>query len=598
MVDEIVWPIEPIPDADNVFMRVHRMYFREGELQPGVFKQQGDGMSVDWDKYSTAEETKKRARKNPRDNAVIRMCRASFVCSALCVLLLLFPTAAQNQGPKSPLRFRVTLSKEIAPEATSGRLLVLMTDAPQDVQTINSGFIPGSTWIAATEVEHFAPGAAIELDPGLKAYPKPFSEATPGTYRVMALLDPDHTYAYHGQDEGDLASAVVKVENLNPADSKPLELALTRLTPVRFKPAGTENIRLVEFKSPMLTKFWGRDITMRAGVVLPPSYGKVPKKTYAGVYHVHGFGGDHTDAWRQGTQVLRQMGEGKQAEMVHIYLDGSFPTGHHEFADSVNNGPWGKALTEEFIPYLEKQFPLVHKPYARFLTGHSSGGWSTLWLQVTYPNFFGGTWSTSPDPVDLRSWVGIDATPGSTDNAYRERDGSPKQLVRVNGKWVATIEDFARQEEAVGEYGGQFASFEWVWSPRGQDGRPMKFFNRESGELNQAVMKYWRNYDIRLILESNWVAMGPKLKGKINVICGDADTFRLEEAVKLLCAFLKEKGSDAVCELVPGRDHGNLYQSYRTYPNGLAARIYEEMAAKFERASTGNRSPITRPPAK
>ena len=74
MVDEVVWPIEPIPDADNVFMRAHRMYFREGELQPGVFRAQGDGMSVDWDKYSTAEETKKRAGKNPHDNAVVRMC--------------------------------------------------------------------------------------------------------------------------------------------------------------------------------------------------------------------------------------------------------------------------------------------------------------------------------------------------------------------------------------------------------------------------------------------------------------------------------------------------------------------------------------------
>ena len=55
-------------------MRAHRVYFREGKLQPDVFKEQGDGMSVDWDKYSTAKETKKRARKNPQDNAVVRKC--------------------------------------------------------------------------------------------------------------------------------------------------------------------------------------------------------------------------------------------------------------------------------------------------------------------------------------------------------------------------------------------------------------------------------------------------------------------------------------------------------------------------------------------
>ena len=37
-----------------------------------------------------------------------------------------------------------------------------------------------------------------------------------------------------------------------------------------------------------------------------------------------------------------------------------------------------------------------------------------------------------------------------------------------------------------------------------------------------------------------------------------------------------------MCELVPERDHSNLYQPYQTYPDGLAARIYKEMAAKFE----------------
>jgi len=536
--------------------------------------------------------------------------RSSFAFFVLCALLFFSSSAAtRSQEHKSPLRFRVTLSKDVAPKATSGRLLVLMTGAPQEMQTIRVGFIPGSTWIAAMEVEHFVPGATIELDPdlpSLKTYPKPFSQANPGTYQVMALLDPNHTYAHHGEDEGDLTSAVVKVEKLNVVDAKPVELTLTRSTPARFKTTDTENVKLVEFQSKLLTDFWGRAIKMRAGVVLPPSYDKSqdkspakdPKKTFAGVYHIHGFGGDHTGAWRQGNQLVKEMEAGKHAEMIHVFLDGSFPTGHHEFADSVNNGPWGRALIEEFIPHLEKQFRLVNKPYARFLTGHSSGGWSTLWLQVTYPDFFGGTWSTAPDPVDLRSWTGIDATPGSTDNAYRERDGSPKQLVRMGGKFIVSIEEFARQEEVTGEYGGQFASFEWVWSPRGEDGRPMKLFNRQSGELNQEVMKYWRNYDIRLILEKNWVTLGPKLKGKINVICGDADTFRLEEAVKMLCGFFKEKGSDAVCELVPERDHGNLYQPYQTYPDGLAARIYKEIAAKFEAVSAPGKAARTRPAAR
>lgn len=502
----------------------------------------------------------------------------------LTTLLVTSPAASRNPA-SGPLRLRITLSKDLATKAVSGRLFVLMSDAPKDQQVLTTGFSPGSTWLAAMEVESLATGEAIEFNPDLLAYPKPFSQAKPGTYQFMALLDLDHSYAYNGLGEGDLYSAVVKVENLSPAQTPVLELSLSKRQDRRFTPQESESVKLAEFQSPLLTAFWGRPIYMRAGIVLPPNFDANPKQTFPTVFHVHGFGGNHTGAWRSAANIRKAMSEGKQMEMIHVYLDGSFPTGHHEFADSVNNGPWGRALTEEFIPHLEKHYRLMAKPYARFLTGHSSGGWSTLWLQVTYPDYFGGTWSTAPDPVDLRNFTGIDATPGSTDNAYRNRDGKPKNLVRINGKEVATLEEFAKQEVVQGEYGGQFASFEWVWSPKGKDGRPMKLFNRVTGELDPEVLKAWQKYDIRLILEKNWAKLEPKLRGKINVICGDADTFHLNEAVTMLCDFLKQKGSDAVCELVPGRDHGNLYAPFTTFPDGLEARIAREMQARFEKAN-------------
>src|SRR5262249_25462871 len=163
-----------------------------------------------------------------------------------------------------------------------------------------------------------------------------------------------------------------------------------------------------------------------------------------------------------------------------------------------------------------------------------------------------------PDPVDFREFTGINATPGSTDNAYRRKNGAAKNLVRMDGKEIASVEEFARQEQVMGEYGGQFASFEWVFSPRGQDGRPLKLFNRVTGDLNQEVVRAWERYDIRLTLDRNWATLGPKLRGKLNLFCGGADTFHLDEAFKLLCDFLKQKGSDAVCELIPGRTHFNL----------------------------------------
>jgi hypothetical protein len=68
-----VWPVETVPDTDFVFMRAHRMHFRDGQLKPGVFRAQEGGMSVNWDKYSSAEETRQQAKANPEANAVVTL---------------------------------------------------------------------------------------------------------------------------------------------------------------------------------------------------------------------------------------------------------------------------------------------------------------------------------------------------------------------------------------------------------------------------------------------------------------------------------------------------------------------------------------------
>ena len=119
---------------------------------------------------------------------------------------------------------------------------------------------------------------------------------------------------------------------------------------MRPKPVDTETIKLVEFVSPMLSKFWGRPITMRAGVVLPPDYATIGPKKYPTVYNVHGFGGDHTGAWRAGPGIVKDIDRRAAVSDGPRFSDASFTTGHHVFADSVNNGPWGRALTEELIP--------------------------------------------------------------------------------------------------------------------------------------------------------------------------------------------------------------------------------------------------------
>ncbi|HXG94186.1 MAG TPA: alpha/beta hydrolase-fold protein [Blastocatellia bacterium] len=506
---------------------------------------------------------------------LLKLRKRSALYSTLLIALAIMLLACARAGVASAegrLRFKIGIAPGLAEPDVSGRLLIFMTQRAEPVEMIEpSWFDLKSVRMAAMEVHDLAPGKTVEVDPDQMAFPAPFSTAPAGDYQVMALLDVNHDITYYGPGAGDLRSEVVRVAKINPADAAPIELTITKREPERQPPADTDSIKLVTFESPSLSAFWGRPITMRAGVVLPPGYAKNPSQRYPTVYQVHGFGGNHMTAWRIGQQLATRMTTGAVPEMIYVFLDGTCPMGHHEFADSANNGPWGRALTSEFIPYLESKFRMDARPRGRFLTGHSSGGWSTLWLQITYPDFFGGTWSTSPDPVDFRNFTGPDLTRTPPQNFYRNAEGKPYNLIRFQGREIATLEEFARMEQVMGEYGGQMSSFEAVFSPRGEDGRPMPLFDRKTGRINPAVQKAWERYDISRILRTNWKTLGPRLHGKIHIIVGTADNFHLEEPVMLLRDVMKQLGSDATFEFIEGRDHMDLYQG------GLADRIAQEI---------------------
>jgi len=486
------------------------------------------------------------------------------------LFVLLVIASAQLAIAKDGVRFKVELSATLSSQPVSGRLLIFMTRSDQQPEVVQpSLFELEKVWVAATEVHSLRPGETIEVDPDALAYPAAFSTAPNGTYQVMALLDVNHSFSYSQLGPGDLRSVVVTAKDLTPATAGPINLSLTKRIDERPF-TETDSIKLVTFQSPVLSAFWGRPITMRAVVVLPPSYAKTTRATYPTIYRVHGFGGTHLGAERSAPGLLKKMADGTLPEMINVYLDGSCALGHHEFADSPNNGPWGQALTREFIPHLESKFRMDKVARGRLLTGHSSGGWSTLWLQVNYPDVFGGTWSTSPDPVDFRSFSSIDLTKVPADNFYYLGD-KPRNIFRYKGRDVFSWSQFARFAQVVGEYGGQIESFEAVFSPRGEDGRPMPLFDRRTGAVDPAVQKAWSRYDISRLLVSNWRTLGPKLKGKIHVVVGTVDNFHLEEAVYLLRDTLKGLGSDANFEVIEGRDHMDLFQG------DLADRIVREM---------------------
>lgn len=485
------------------------------------------------------------------------------------IILAAFFCVAQTISAIEPVHFKVKIDDALARnQIVSGRLLIFMTNETKPLDNIEPDPTnPNAVWIAAKEISNWQAGATVEISGDDAAFPSKFSEAAAGEYQVMALLDLDHSYTYDGTGAGDFYSRVVKI-NLPAAEA---ELVLSKAIS-EIKRNVPESVKIVEFESPMLSAFWGRPMKIEASVMLPPNYDKSGKQTYPTVYLIHGYGGTHLTQLGSLGGKRKLMAEGKIPEMIYVALNAKFSLGHHVFADSVNNGPWGTALVKEFIPYLEKQFRMDAKPSGRFLTGHSSGGWSTLWVMINHPDFFGGTWSTSPDPTDFRNFTGPDLT-NPAQNAYKNAEGKDFNLVRDKGLELASLRQYALQEQSLGAFGGQFASFEAVFSPKGIDGRPMPLFDRETGVIDQFVAKSWEKYDISKYLQANWKTLAPKLKGKLHIFVGTADTFHLDESLRLLDAELKKLGSDAQIEYLEGRTHFDLYK------DGLNERIAKEMYA-------------------
>jgi S-formylglutathione hydrolase FrmB len=278
-----------------------------------------------------------------------------------------------------------------------------------------------------------------------------------------------------------------------------------------------------------------------------------------------------------------------------LVLDGAGPYGDPYQVNSDNNGPYGDAVTQELIPYIERRFHCIGKPYARVLDGGSTGGWVSLALQVFYPDFFNGTWSACPDPVDFRSFqlVNIYASP----NAYINRFGFERPGMRTTGgdvqetmRYECQLENVLGRGNSWTMSGQQWGSWNAVYGPRGADGRPVPLWDPRTGVVNHKVAEHWKRYDLRMVLEKNWQTLGPKLHGKIHIWVGDADSYFLNNAVHQLDTFLSKANPPYGGTIVYGPGQGHCW-------DGLTARQkIEQMLAAIQKGSEAHATPAPAAP--
>lgn len=485
----------------------------------------------------------------------------------VCCIAVLLASVSRADENLPHWQFRLSFPKEVRAEPYSGRVVLYFSQTRSEPRERLSWFNPEV--LVGRDVTDWKPEEPLVIDchqaDGVTTCPKPLDQLNLAGWKVQAVARFNSWERKVGDGAGNGFSPTAVV----PADAATIDLPIAELIPERKFPEN-EWCKLLRVRSKLLSDFHQRDVFVQAAVLLPASYYKQPDRKYPVIFTIPGFGGTHFDGVR--TQPVNEQNDGG-VEFIRLMLDPSCPLGHHVFADSANNGPWGTALVKEFLPELDQQFRTDARPAARFLTGHSSGGWTSLWVMVSHPDDFAGTWSTSPDPVTFEDFQYINLyAPG--ENMYVDRKGERRPIARRGQQVLLWYRDFDLMEEALGP-GGQLHSFEAAFSPRGPEGKPLRVWDRKTGTVHTDAAKTWEKYDICRILERDWPTLGPKLHGKLHVHMGDLDTFYLEGATRRLRETLKKLDSDAVIEMHAGQDHGSLLTPQ------LMGRMRSEMVAKY-----------------
>jgi hypothetical protein len=467
----------------------------------------------------------------------------------LSALLTLGPRAtpadesakAKASASETTLRFEVTLAKGLLEAPTDGRLLVVLGRGGEPRQRISTGM--NAFPLLGADVKSLAPDVTGVIDQTSAIFPIAHLSKLPAReYTVQAV------FAYNRDLQlvnapGNLYSEPISVK-IDPAKGGTIKLKLVHKVGPEKHPAETDYVKYVKLKSELLSKFHKRDVYLRAGIILPRDFDKDKDRKYPLRVHVGGFGSRYTAVQNRFSGLRKLWLDDNTPRMIFLQLDGSGPFGDPYQVNSANNGPYGDAITQELIPYVEKTYRGIGQPYARVLDGSSTGGWVSLALQIFYPDFFNGAWSNCPDPVDFRAYELINIY--QDENAYVNRFGFERPAMRTrDGEVRYTVRHECQLEVVLGRgsrwelAGRDWCSWNATYGPRGEDGLPRPLWDGKTGKIDPGVLEHWKKYDLRLVLQNDWKTLGPKLRGKLRIWVGEADDYYLNNAVHLLDDFLK-----------------------------------------------------------
>ncbi|MFZ2052928.1 MAG: alpha/beta hydrolase-fold protein [Candidatus Aminicenantales bacterium] len=488
------------------------------------------------------------------------------------VLFLMLPAAVillSNAWPSTgvpPFRFEISFPESVQREPLDGRILLLISKDFRNEPRFTTVNWRSPQPYFGIDVEGLGPGQPAVIESTTLGFPLESIDLIPaGEYNVQAVF---HVYAtFHRSDghivkmpmdqwegqqwntsPGNLFSLPAKMK-IDPAAGETIRLALTERIPPIAPPEDTPYIKHVKIRSELVSRFWGTDMYIGAVVLLPEGFESHPEARYPVAYLQSHF-----------TPTMRGFVEKPENSFFKEWTSPDFPRfllvtpqDPNPFYDdsyavnSANVGPYGDALMQELIPFVERKFRAIGQPWARTVFGGSTGGWRAFALQVFHPDEFNGAWVFCPDPVDFRYFQLVNIY--RDENAYYANFAWKKEPSRP---WMRNVDDqvLATQEQASifelvlgtkGRSGQQLDIFQAVFGPVGSDGYPRLLYDKRTGVIDKEVVAYWReNYDLSHIIERDWASLGPRLNGKLHIYVGDTDTFFLEEATMLLEKFLRK----------------------------------------------------------
>jgi hypothetical protein len=558
--------------------------------------------------------------------------RARTIFLAVALHLVAVPLAQADSVGTSTV-FLVQVAPALKQTFASGRLFVFVSRNNQGEPRL----FDSSSWYSntpalnvpvlfGTDVTDVAPGRAVTLDGKALGYPVASLRAMPeGDYAVQAVLVPYTRFARadghvifahddHGEGQdvlnspGNLVSQPVHV-HLDARSGFKVPLTLDRALPPLAAIHDTEFVKHLHFRSELASTFWGKEMQVGISVSLPKGYAEHPQRRYPVVFHQGHFGegavfsmleaprflhGEHLAAWEAYAGSFREDWKaGRVPQLIIVTLQHATPyydTSY--FMNSPNTGPWADVFIKEVVPFVEAHFRTIAKPYARVFAGLSSGGGISAYLQVHYPELFGGAWIFAPDPVDFHDFYTVDlysdpsayAAPGFT----WEMAPARCEFRTTQGQCLQTMRDLTRYFDVLGSHGrsGQWLdNYDALYGPVGPDGYPVPVWNHQSGEIDAKVVAYWREHgaDLREYLAANWARLAPALEDKLHFAAGDMDNFFLNNGIYLMQDFLAKQPTPAINASFkighPKIGHTYVGVGYDPFPTGLLEDMARHIAS-------------------